>query len=191
MRSSSLLLGFRTDERTKDNDSRCSRRPSRVPTPLHTTDPLPRPPLEPLDRLLRSVRPQSEILRDRKRLSREISELKCSGGQNRTDGQAGYRARASERGRRKGRMRVDRFFGNPVKIRRRRCGRRKDGRTRTTQMGGEIRPFKDRLTKPSSFLPIGNPKPPASPSLSASPLSFCPSQGILISWDFRNWVTRG
>ena len=108
----------------------------------------------------------------------------------RTDRQTSQLPCASKHGGKEGCMRVDRFFGNPVKIRRRRrCGRRKDGRT--TQMGGEIRPFKDRLTKPSSFLPIGNPKPPASPSLSPSPLSFCPSQGILISWDFRNWVTRG
>ena len=61
------------------------------------------------------------------------------------------------------------------------CGRRK--------WAAKFGPLKiDCPTKPSSFLPIGNPKPP--PSSASLLLSCCPSRGILISWDFRNWVTR-
>ena len=74
-------------------------------------------------------------------------------------------------------MRVDRFSGNPVKI-----PMEAEGRTRRTRGRGGRRkwaakfgPLKiDCPTKPSSFLPIGNPKPPPSRRPPPSPCLAAP-----------------
>ena len=71
-------------------------------------------------------------------------------------------------------MRVDRFSGNPVKIPmeaegRTDAGEGTDGRRKWAAKFGPLKI--DCPTKPSSFLPIGNPKPP--PSSARPPPSSC------------------